>query len=153
MESLPIQRRDVAFVVLVLRLAFGQLMLFAGINKFWNEGPVSNVSAGLMKRFEGTYLPELMLMPYSYALPYIEVVLGLVLLVGLFSRQALAVTALLLLSLAFGVIVLKDYPTAAANTVYAALAALAFLLARWDDFSADYVIFRRGDPAPLRQDA
>lgn len=108
---------DEAIPPLLLRLAIGMLFLVAGLNKFLGPGP-----AGFMRmianQFKATALPKALLEPYGYCLPFLEVALGLFLIAGLYRRAALLATALLLLSLAFGQMLLSEFTVVAQIFLY-----------------------------------
>ena len=106
------------------RWAFGILFLFAGIGKISSPAGFAKFLVG---QYEKTWLPNWLLTPYGYALPFIEVALGVLLLLGIARNVVLFVTGLLLLSLTFGQILLQS-PVAFNNLIYTlAVAALLFL--------------------------
>ena len=115
----------------LLRFALGVLFLFAAIGKFAGPGP-AGFANWTLQEFEATYLPRFMLIPYAYTLPYLEFVLGVVLILGIFTRTSLTVAALLLISLALGKMVLQDHATVANNLNYVFMAAVALWFA-WQD--------------------
>jgi thiosulfate dehydrogenase [quinone] large subunit len=93
-----------AAIALLLRVGIGILFLFAGLNKFMREGGAVGVAESMIDRFADTVLPGFLVTPFVYALPYVEVTLGVFLILGLFTRSALLFTGLLLLSLALGLL-------------------------------------------------
>ena len=119
MSSTPI---ETGIPPALTRAALGLLFLVAGLNKFFGPGP-DGFMQWILKEFAATPLPAWSLVPYGYTLPFIEVALGLFLLAGLFRRAALIATALLLLSLAFGKMLLADHQTVAQIFLYLFLAA------------------------------
>jgi thiosulfate dehydrogenase [quinone] large subunit len=122
-----------AAIAFLLRLSLGMLFLFAGLGKFLGPGGPGGTANWLVGEFEGTFLPSALLLPYAYALPYVEVVLGAALILGVATRPVLMVTALLLISLAFGKVLLKDHATVANNLNYVLIAAVALWFASKDD--------------------
>jgi len=115
----------------LLRFALGVLFLFAAVGKFVGPGP-TGFTNWTLQEFEGTYLPRFLLIPYAYTLPYLEFLLGVVLILGIFTRISLTVAALLLISLGFGKMVLQDHATVANNLNYVFMAAVALWFA-WQD--------------------
>ncbi|HNV23234.1 MAG TPA: hypothetical protein PKM22_16380, partial [Candidatus Hydrogenedentes bacterium] len=77
-------------------------------------------------------LPRILVLPYAYALPYVELLLGLVLILGIFTRISLTIAGLTLISLAFGKMVQQDHVTVANNLNYVFMAAVALWFA-WRD--------------------
>lgn len=126
---------------LLLRLMLGVLLLFAGLNKFL--AGYGAVTSSMVRQFlEETWLPAVLLYPYVYVLPFVEVALGLLLMVGLLSRPMLLVAGLLLISLAFGKMLTRDHVTVANNANYVLLAAAAYCFTRENPYSLDAVLKR-----------
>jgi thiosulfate dehydrogenase [quinone] large subunit len=98
------------------RWGLGVMFLFFGIGKlFALKGFVHNY---LLPPFAKTWLPHWLLGPYGYALPFVEVSLGVLLLLGLARNAALIATGLLLLSLLFGQVLLQQPPVVFQNLAY-----------------------------------
>lgn|SRR4051812_36846551 len=110
------------------RWAFGILFLFAGIGKIGNPAGFAKF---LLGQYEKTWLPKWLLTPFGYALPFIELTLGILLLLGIARNTVLFVTGLLLLTLTFGQIVLQS-PVAFNNLMYALGVAAVLFLAEYD---------------------
>ena len=122
-----------AVAALLLRWALGMLFFFAGLGKFLSQGGASGAARWIVSEFDGTFLPTFLLAPYAFLLPYIEVVLGAVLILGLATRATLFLAGLLLISLAFGKVLLGDFDTVANNLNYVLIAAVAYWFASKDD--------------------
>jgi len=82
----------------VLRLVLGVTFILAGVSKLGNPAGFVQVIKSM-----APYLPELLGTAYGYALPYLEVVLGALLLLGLWTRVAAWVGAALVASFILGV--------------------------------------------------
>ncbi|MBN1475939.1 DoxX family membrane protein [Candidatus Sumerlaeota bacterium] len=137
-----LRQRNLALAHLLLRLIPGILFLFAGLNKF--IGGYGNFVSGMTGMFSeaDTWLPMFMITPYTYALPFAEVALGTLCVLGLFTRQALTLAGLLLLSLAFGQILLGNHGTVFNNMSYVALTAAALATAEFRTWSLDGMMKR-----------
>lgn len=118
---------------LLLRLALGMLLFFAGLNKFLNPHGATAVSKGITESFADTWLPTVLVAPYAYVLPYVEVLVGAALILGLWSKLTFLVAGLLLVSLAFGKVVTMEYATVANNLNYVFMAAAGVYVASRDD--------------------
>ena len=105
--------RVIGFVL--LRVTFGIVFLFAGIGKF--IGGLGNFVSGMNQHFSGK-LPAMMVMPFSYVLPFGEVICGTLIVLGLFTRVGLTISGLLLIGLTFGTTMINDSPTIAHNVQY-----------------------------------
>ena len=125
------------------RWSIGMMFFFAGVGKL---GSVSGFVGYLTKQFEKTWLPGALLIPFGYVLPFAELILGALLLLGVFRNGALFVTGLVLLALTFGQLLLRDPQVMFFNTAYLFLTAGLLFLAEYDR----WVLFpsRREEPAP-----
>jgi thiosulfate dehydrogenase (quinone) large subunit len=127
----------------LLRVTLGVIFLFYGAGKFM--GGVSNFAAGMTQRFNGK-LPAAMVTPFAYVLPFGEVIAGLLILLGLFTRAGLTLSGLLLIALTFGTVMLGDAPSVAHNLQYAAVNFFLLWLLELNRYSLDE-IFARKTPA------
>jgi uncharacterized membrane protein YphA (DoxX/SURF4 family) len=92
------QRTWVGWLGLVLRIVLGAVFVYAGSLKVTHPK-----EAGLAVQAYRLFPPELA-RTIGYALPTIEICLGLLLIVGLFTRVAAALTGVLLVAFIIGVI-------------------------------------------------
>ena len=132
----------------LLRWALGLLMLSSGLSKVGNLGGF--VDGYLRPAFAQTPLPAWMVAGYGYALPPVEALLGLLLLLGLCRRSALLLNGLTLISLAFGQMLLKNHPTVGTIFAYVLMTALALWMAGEDGWSLDARLARRRSKAGNR---
>jgi thiosulfate dehydrogenase [quinone] large subunit len=128
---------------LLLRLSLGMLFFVAALGKFLAPIGVTGVSQKLMEGFQGTWLPMFLVAPYTYALPYLEITVGSLLILGLFTRCAFMFSGLLLISLAFGMMVKQDPATVAHNLNYVLMVVAGiWFSARENPLSVDGLICR-----------
>ncbi|HTW83195.1 MAG TPA: MauE/DoxX family redox-associated membrane protein [Candidatus Sulfotelmatobacter sp.] len=78
-------------VILILRVALGAIFIVAGASKIGHAAFFAAQIAGFR------ILPQAVVAPLALVLPFLEVLLGAYLVVGLFTRQAAWIAALLLL--------------------------------------------------------
>ncbi len=83
--------------LLLGRIVLGLYMLLAGWNKM-RSGVPGFVNGGFSK-MRPDWLSESLATPYGYALPFLELLGGLMLILGLFTRPAAGVLTLVLLSI------------------------------------------------------
>ena len=131
--------REVAYAL--LRVTLGVIFLFYGVGKFM--GGVGNFAGGMGQRFNGK-LPGALVLPFAYALPFMEVTFGALILAGLFTGAALVLSGLLLLALTFGTVMLGDAPTVAHNLQFALVNFVLLWLVDSNGYSVDRL--RRGRP-------
>jgi thiosulfate dehydrogenase (quinone) large subunit len=101
---------------LVLRLFLGVLFTTAGLGKF--RMGIGTVAGHIVQGFEKTFLPKILLVPYAYCLPFVELIVGILLVLGLFTEGTLFVSAFLCLSLFYGMLLSGEHATAAYNAIY-----------------------------------
>lgn len=95
--SLASSPRWQPWVGLVARLVLGGVLLVAGALKVGNLGESVNAVRGYQ------LLPWALTTPVGYALPIIEIVVGLLLVVGLFTRWAALAGSLLMAAFIIGI--------------------------------------------------
>ena len=124
--------REAAYAL--LRITFGVVFLFNGIGKLM--GGVGSFVGGMNQRFAGK-LPAFLVMPFAYTLPFAELILGALIVFGLFTRLGLVLTGLLLAALTFGTVMLADFGTVAHNTQYALVNFVLLWLVDLNRYSLD----------------
>ncbi len=94
------------WLIFALRVALGALLLFAGAFKVAHPETLAAAIAGFR------LLPQVAIVPVAVALPYVELVLGAYLVLGLFTRVAgsLACIAFLIYAAAIASAVLRHIP-------------------------------------------
>ena len=129
------RHREVAYAL--LRLTLGAVLLVYGIGKF--RTGIGNVAAGIVKQFAGK-LPAALVRPFAYALPFAEVLLGALILLGLFTTAALVLSGLLFAALTFGMAVAGQGAIVAQNLQYALINFVLLWFADLNGFSVDRLI-------------
>ena len=127
--------RECAYAL--LRLTLGIVFLFSGIGKFL--GGIGNFEAGLEQQFAGK-LPMFLVTPFAYALPFAEVAIGTLLVIGLFNSVALVLSGLLLAALTFGTVMAGEHAIVAYNVTYSLVNFVLLWFARYNKFSLDRLI-------------
>lgn len=98
LDARPVRGEQVKDVVgLVARLFLGIVLIVAGATKIGH--PLTSQRA--VQAYE--ILPDGLANPVGLALPFVEVVLGVLLVLGLFTRVVAAVSALLMLAFIIGI--------------------------------------------------
>jgi thiosulfate dehydrogenase [quinone] large subunit len=129
---------------LLMRLSLGVLFFFAGVGKFMAPGGAGAVAQKMREDFAGTWLPAFLVAPYVHALPFMEIIVGVLLVLGLCTRRTFFVTGLLLVSLAFGMMLQKQHAVVGTNLTYVLMAAAGiWLSARDNPVSVDRLLGSR----------
>ncbi|QXP51461.1 DoxX family protein [Cellulophaga sp. HaHa_2_95] len=63
----------------------------------------------MVQNFENSMVPEFLVTPFSYALPILEFIVGILLILGLFTKQALVTGAILMIMLVFGSTMIENW--------------------------------------------
>ena len=131
-------------------LAYALLRATMGIN-FLGHGFIrllhgnAAFAQNMVKQMAETPLPAWFVYPFGWTLPLIELTLGLLLLIGVFTRQALIAGALLMMALMVGVTLRQDWNTAGSQLLYSLIfSALLFARARYDRSWLDLARLRSG---------
>ena len=127
-------------VTLVLRLFFAAMFLPTGLGKFQS---LAGFRESMHKSFDSTFLAGPLLDLFLAVLPFVEVGVGGLLLLGLLTRPVFVVTALTLVALFFGKWVTHDLQTSAFNAVYVFIAVYAVRQSEHNRFSLDALLFRK----------
>lgn len=95
------QSNLISFALLLNRLSLGVLFVLAGVRKLLPAGEASMLDK--MNGFAAHVakeapLPEFLGKAYGYALPWVEIIAGLMLVIGLLTRLSSTLIALMLLS-------------------------------------------------------
>lgn len=129
------------WAVFMIRLFLGGIFFIAGLSKIFFMG-VPGFVGYVQEQFAGTFLPELFINGFGYTLPYVEFVLGIVLIVGLFRQFSFIVAGFLAMVLAHGQFLIEEHATAAHNGIYFLIAIAGLLLLTRPCFALDS--FRSG---------
>jgi thiosulfate dehydrogenase (quinone) large subunit len=133
--KLDIRERDALAAYLLLRVTLGlnicihgAARLLAGSAKF---------AAQLALQFHVTPLPQPLVLAFAYTLPWVELAIGFLVLLGLFSRIALRAGALLIIVLTFGASLVQDWNAAGLQLIYALTYAALLAFSGWNRLSLD----------------
>ncbi|MFC6998749.1 DoxX family membrane protein [Rufibacter roseus] len=95
-------------------------------------------SSWMVGLFQDSMLPTALVQPFSYFLPVAELVIGLLLVLGLFTRQSLIAGALVVLALIFGSCLLEEWQNVFVQMMYGLyLAGLLLFVSDWNQYSFD----------------
>jgi thiosulfate dehydrogenase [quinone] large subunit len=137
---MPLENSDLPLAYLLLRATLGINILLHGVARLLSSP--AHFSATLAHEFQATPLPHSLVLAFAWTLPWAEAFLGLFLFIGLFTRIALSLGALLILALTFGACLLQNWPVAGDQLIYAAVYAALLAFASANRFSLDTLIRR-----------
>jgi thiosulfate dehydrogenase [quinone] large subunit len=118
---------------LLLRLLTGLDFFMHGFARIFTGSHLTGFAQAMVKSMAATPLPPALTLATGYAIPCVELLIGILMLLGFFTRAALSLAFLLMLVLMFGVTLKQDWATAGNQLIYGiVLAALLFARERYD---------------------
>jgi len=117
-------------IFFLLRIAIGTSLFGHGLARLPKLAGFSDYMVG---NFKKSMLPEFLVLPFSYFLPVAEFCLGLLLLLGLFTRFSLILASIVMILLVFGTCMIEDWAAIPSQLIHVAF--FAFLLAYVDTYN------------------
>ena len=102
----------------IFRLTLGINILVHGAGRVFRQG-ADAFAATTAVEFAKTPLPAGMVHAFLFIVPFAELVLGVLTILGLFTRWALALGGLLIMVLVFGTAMRSDWNTVGVQMIYA----------------------------------
>jgi putative oxidoreductase len=132
---------DRAWAILFARLVLGLIFFMAGVMKVFQLGPLNHARKYFLP-FADTFLPVWSLWAMGVIIPFVELIAGALVILGLRVREALVALGFVLAVVTFGHLLkepLYEFHTHVIPRL--ALLLFIFLLPRVDDrFSLDYFV-------------
>lgn len=127
----PLKDQHLAYIL--LRVLTGLDFFGHGFARIFTGSHLSGFAQGMVRNMATTPLPTAITLATGYAVPCVELLIGILLLLGLFTRAALIAALLLMCVLMFGITLKQDWATAGTQLGYGlVLAALLFARPRYD---------------------
>jgi len=143
-ESKTTANIDRAWAILFARLVLGLIFFMAGVMKVFQLGPLNHARKYFLP-FSDTFLPVWSLWAMGVIIPFVELIGGAMVILGLRVREALVALGFVLAIVTFGHLLkepLYEFHTHVIPRL--ALVLFIFLLPRGDDrLSLDYIIARQ----------
>ncbi|MEP5255305.1 MAG: DoxX family protein [Winogradskyella arenosi] len=124
---------------LIVRLALGLSMFGHGLVRL---PKLEAFSQGLVKSFENSMMPEVLTLPFSYILPFGELIFGALLVIGLFTRVAVLGIAAILLALIFGSTLVENWGAITAQLVHVAFVAYLSHHIKDNSYALDRFVYK-----------
>lgn len=103
---------------------------------------LAGFAGGMVKQFQGTILPVWFVYSFGCVLPFIEGLIGLALILGLFTRWTLAGASLVMSILIFGSSLRSDWTIVGLQMIYILAFFVALFLLEHNDYSVDRMVRR-----------
>jgi len=124
-------------VYFLLRLAIGASMFGHGIVRL---PKLQAFSSWMVGSFEKSLLPKILVVPFSYILPISEFAVGLLLIVGLFTKPALVAAGIIMVILVFGTTLIENWEALPSQLIHAVFFALLLQFIVSNSISLDNLI-------------
>ena len=132
-------RSDRALAYALFRFTFGLNLMMRGVVRIALGS--SGFVGYMLKQFEAVpIMPQSFLVLFATVLPFVETVIGLMILVGFQTRTALVAGSLMIAALTFGTMLRQDFTTAWLQVDYAIAFFLLLALRSWNAISVDTVM-------------
>src|SRR5437762_12676267 len=141
-----------AWAILFARLGLGLIFFMAGVWKVFQLGPLNHARKWFLP-YSDTFLPVWSLWAAGVTIPFVEMIAGALVVIGLRTREALIALGFVLAIVTFGHL-LKEPLYEFHTHVIPRLALLLFVLmmpAEDDRFSLDHLIVNRRKPGEANQ--
>jgi thiosulfate dehydrogenase (quinone) large subunit len=135
---MSVKDSDISLAHALLRLGLGVNILMHGVSRLPD---LAGFSRHIEQTMSKTWLPLPLLTATGYGLPFVELVLGMLLTIGLFTRAALVGGLIVMIALTFGVCLAQNWPVASEQLIYLLVYAVLLTALRYEKFSLDRAIF------------
>lgn len=128
---------DTKWAYLLSRLAIGLSFFGHGLIRL---PKLSGFSQWMMGQFSKSFLPDFLVLPFSYALPLLEFLSGLLILIGLFTRQGLLLAGAISLALIFGTTVIENWDALPSQLIHVAFLSVLLTYLPHNSYAVDKMI-------------
>ena len=130
-------------------LAYGILRLTIGVNLFLHGttrlflGGLGKFVTGIVQQFQNTPLPAWQVQAFATVLPFVEATIGVLLIVGLWTRWTAVAGSLVMVSLIFGTGLRMDWSLLFLQMFYSFLYFVLLMYREYDYYSLDALITKK----------
>ncbi len=128
---------DYVLAFFTLRLALGVNELMHGVTRIFMGAGLAGFLNFTQTQFKDAPLPVWQVRAFATVVPCCELVIGVLLILGLWTRWALTLAALLIVGIIFGTAMRSDWQLVFLQMFYSLLYALMLMLRRYDVWSVD----------------
>ena len=129
---------DIKNLVYVLtRITIGVSMLGHGLVRL---PKIAQFSEGMAKKFADSMLPDFIVSPFGYALTVAEFAIGILLVLGLFTKKASVAGMVVMISLIFGSCLVENWAVINSQLIHAAFFAFLIWFLHLNSWSIDRLL-------------
>jgi thiosulfate dehydrogenase [quinone] large subunit len=134
---------DYVLAFTTLRLALGINELLHGVTRIFMGAGLGAFVTMTQTQFENTPLPVWQVRAFATVVPISELIIGVLLLAGLWTRWALVFAAVLMLGIIFGTAMRGDWQIVFLQMFYSLLYSVMLMWRRYDVWSVDAMMSRK----------
>ena len=128
------KQTTIQLAYLILRLTMGVNMFTHGVARLLD---LEKFNMWMIGQFSNTILPEFLVSLSSYMIPFAELIIGALLILGLFTSRALLLGALLITILVFGSGLQENWNVMSSQMIYAVFFFILSYMIELNKFSLD----------------
>lgn len=128
------KQTTIQLAYLILRLTMGVNMFTHGVARLLD---LEKFNMWMIGQFSNTILPEFLVSLSSYMIPFAELIIGVLLILGLFTSRALLLGALLITVLVFGSGLQENWNVMSSQMIYAVFFFILSYMIELNKFSLD----------------
>ncbi len=129
--------QNTSIAYLLLRLAVGLSFLGHGLVRL---PKLHEFSQWMLCVFETSVLPRFLVLPFSYFLPVAEFVVGVFVVLGVFTKQALVAGAIVMLTLIFGSCLIEEWNAIPSQLIHTLFLGMLLVYLPHNTYSTDQFI-------------
>lgn len=148
-HSSGLRSADISLAYVLLRIVVGINYFNHGFTRLGNLPGFADAMVGAM---DGAWMPEPLVRLTAWFVSPVEVIAGLLLLLGLFTRISLIVLFVLMAVLMYGVTVVQNWDTASSQLIYNIVLFILLAGVGYNRFALDTVFFRRAPSSAVPTD-
>lgn len=122
---------------LLMRLAIGASMFGHGLVRL---PKLDKFSGWMVGSFKDSMLPSALVTPFSYALPIAEFVIGLLLIIGLLTRQSLIAGGIVMILLILGATLIENWEALVSQLIHVAFFAILLSNISYNSYAVDKLL-------------
>ena len=130
------KQKTIELAYFILRLTMGVNMFTHGVARLLD---LEKFNMWMLGQFSNTILPEFLVSLSSYMIPFAELIIGVLLILGLFTSRALLLGALLITVLVFGSGLQENWNVMSSQMIYAIFFFILSYLIELNRFSLDRI--------------
>ena len=130
------KQKTIELAYFILRFTMGVNMFTHGVARLLD---LEKFNMWMIGQFNDTILPEFLVSLSSYMIPFAELIIGVLLILGLFTSRALLLGALLITVLVFGSGLQENWNVMSSQMIYAIFFFILSYLIELNRFSLDRI--------------